>query len=215
MKKLIDLTLFTADTKSLVMEQRLNELLQDLPVSLHARALRYKSEESSYNYVVGRLLLKRGLTAFNIEAGLEDVEFSASGKPTLPNLEFNISHSDSQVVCAFSRSGSIGVDLEKVKPVDFNDFTSMFTANEWKAIHSSANSLQIFYWFWTRKESIIKALGLSLSYLHQIELDVSSTEFIVDGKTWFLRELEIGQDFIAMICSANEIDKISIVNQVF
>lgn len=215
MKNLQDVTLFTADTKPLIQQKSLYQLLQNLPVALHARALRYKSEKSAYNYVIGRLLLKEGLSALDLRDRLEDIKLVANGKPVLPNIDFNISHSDNQIICAFSKKGPIGVDLEKIKAIDFNDFTSVFTSHELSSIRQSDKPLHTFYWFWTRKESIIKALGLTLSYLHQIELDVSSDKFVIDGTTWFLKELNLGDDYVGMICSAVEIGEVDYANVIF
>lgn len=215
MKDLLDVTIFTADIKPLIQQKSLSQLLQHLPASLHARALRYKSQLSAYNYVTGRLLLMHGLDAFNIDDTLEDISLLANGKPDLPSIDFNISHSDSQVVCAFSGNGPIGVDIETVKPINFDDFTSSFTPKEWLAIQNAAHPLHTFYWFWTRKESIIKALGLDLSYLHQIELDVSSDKFVIDEKTWFLREIDVGDGFVGMVCSEQEIANLHMIKLPF
>ena len=93
------------------------------------------------------------------------MSFKKNGKPVLPGIHFNISHSDHQVICAFSKEGLLGVDLEKINPINFENFTSMFSSQEWAAIKSANDPLWAFYWFWTRKESIIKVLGRKLSYL--------------------------------------------------
>ena len=211
----MDLTIFTADTESLIQEKSLDKLMQRLPTSLHHRALRYKSELSAYNYVVGRLLLKHGLAVYNLDTNLDRIEFLANDKPVISGIDFNISHSGHQVISAFSENGSIGVDLEKVKPIDFNDFTTTFTPDEWTAIHNTTNPTYTFYWFWTRKESIIKALGLNLSYLHQIELDVSTDQIVVDKKPWFLKEINLGDDFIGMACSEYEVGNLDITSLTF
>ncbi|MFT5617484.1 MAG: 4'-phosphopantetheinyl transferase, partial [Arenicella sp.] len=188
---------------------------QQLPASLQLKALRYKSELSAYNYVVGRLLLKHGLTCFGFDNDLEKIEFQENGKPILPGIHFNISHSDHQVICAFSKQGLLGVDLEKISPIDFEDFTSMFSAQEWTIIKRSDNPVRTFYWFWTRKESIIKALGHKLSYLHQIELDISLDHIFIDGRRWFLRDVIVGDAFLGAICCEEEIGAFEIVEVSF
>ena len=136
-----------------------------------------------------------------LDPDLEKIEIQENGKPVLSGVHFNISHSDHQVVCAFSKGGRLGVDLEKIKPVDFKDFTSMFSTKEWIAIHGSDDPLRMFYWFWTRKESIIKALGLTLGYLHEIELDVVGECFEVEGQRWFLRDVDFGEGYAGAVCS--------------
>lgn len=189
----------------------LPELLQCLPDSLHSRAFRYQSPLSAYQYVLGRLLLKHGLDSLGYNDDLEQVEILDNGKPSLSDVHFNISHSGHKVVCAFAKEGQIGVDIEKIKPIDFEDFTAMFSSNEWKAINASDDSTRSFYWFWTRKESIIKALGLTLKYLHQIKFDVSADHVDVNGKRWFLRDLDFGDGFMGAVCCEEEIGGIEFV----
>jgi 4'-phosphopantetheinyl transferase len=208
----MDISIYRSQTESLIKQKSLQELLQQLPTPLQSRALRYKSELSAYNYVVGRLLLKHGLACFGFDDDLEKIKFQENGKPVLPGIHFNISHSDHQVICAFSKEGVIGVDLEKISPIDFEDFTSMFSAQEWTAIKDSDNPIRTFYWFWTRKESIIKALGHKLSYLHQIELDVSLDYIFIDGRQWFLRDISVGEPFLGATCCEEEIEKLEVVD---
>ena len=206
----MNINIYCAQTEFLVKQQSLLALLECIPASLRARALRYKSDLSAYNYVVARLLLKRGLEDFGLDTDLEKVVIQKNGKPSLPTIHFNISHSSHQVVCAFSKEGKLGIDVEKIKPIQFENFTTMFSANEWKSIKSAKDPLHTFYWFWTRKESIIKANGLSLNELHQIELNVSNNQIVSHGKGWYLRELELGDGFLGALCTEEEIDDLII-----
>ncbi|MFT6972659.1 MAG: 4'-phosphopantetheinyl transferase [Roseivirga sp.] len=207
----MDITIYRSQTESLIKKKSLQELVHQLPASLQLKALRYKSELSAYNYVIGRLLLKHGLGSFELDNDLERIEFQQNGKPVLPEIHFNISHSDHQVICGFSKEGLLGVDLEKISPIDFDDFTSMFSAQEWTAIRGANDPIRTFYWFWTRKESIIKALGRTLSYLHQIELDVSSDHFMVDGKRYFLRQIDIEEGFVGAVCTEEKIEALEFI----
>ncbi len=199
------ITIYSASTKSLIQGKQLQALLEPLPASLHSKALRYKSELSAYNYVVGRLLLKHGLEKYGLDHDLNQIEFEKNGKPYLPEIHFNISHSDHRVICAFSKEGPIGVDLEKINPIDFGNFTAMFSAQEWDAIKGATDPLKTFYWFWTRKESIIKVLGRNLDYLHEIELDVSLDYYTVKGKRYFLNDVIVDREYIGAISSDKEI----------
>lgn len=211
----MDIKIYRSQTESLIQQKSFQELLQQLPASLQLKALRYKSELSAYNYVVGRLLLKYGLACFGFGSDLEKIEFQENGKPTLPGIHFNISHSDHQVICAFSKEGLLGVDLEKIRPIDFENFTSVFSVQEWAAIKSAANPIRAFYWFWTRKESVIKALGHTLNYLHQIELDVSLDYIVIDNRRWFLRDISVGDAFLGAICCEEEIEMLEIIDVSF
>lgn len=211
-KGYMDITIYRTQTESLIKQKSLQQLLQQLPSSLKLKALRYRSDSSRYNYILGRLLLKRGLDFYGLDNDLEKIEFQKNGKPALPGIHFNISHSDHQIICGFSKEGPIGVDLEKINPIDFDDFVSMFSAQEWTAIRGADDPIRTFYWFWTRKESIIKALGRTLLYLHQIELDVSSDHFLVDGKRYFLRNVDIEEGFVGAVCTEEKIEALEVVD---
>ena len=187
------------------------QLLTQLPVSLHSRAFRYRSDLSKYNYIIGRLLLKQGLDFWGLNSDLEQIRFQQNGKPVLAGIDFNISHSDHHVICGFAKWGILGLDIEKINPIDFEDFTSVFSAREWDIIKNADDPIRTFYWFWTRKESIIKALGHNLSYLNRIELDVSTDHFVVDGKRWFLQDVVIQDGYMSAVCSEKEIGHIEVV----
>lgn len=205
------ISLYHCYTESIMRQYSLHDLLTQIPASFHERALRYKSEISVYNYVIGRLLIKKGMQDLNLDQDLEKIKLSANGKPFIPGVYFNISHSEYQVICSFSKDVEHGVDIEKITPVDFEDFDSMFTIKEWDVIKSSEDPLRSFYWFWTRKESIIKALGFTLGHLHQIELDVTLDYFVVEGKKWFLREVDFEEGYVVSVCSEEAVSKIEIV----
>lgn len=204
----MDVSIYHSQTHSLLRRNRLHDLIQQLPESLRSKALRYRSEVSAYNYVIGRLLLKTGLEHFDLDSNLEHVSIQENGKPILSGIHFNISHSEDQVLCAFSKNGQLGIDLEQIKPIDFEDFTHMFTPREWESIKNAFDPLKTFYQFWTRKESIIKALGRPLSYLHKIELDASAEQIEVDQEKWHLTEVKIQETFCCAICSEEQINKL-------
>ena len=204
----MNILVYCTNTESMQRVEAVSQLLIQLPVTLQAVANRYKNDLSTYNYISGRLLVKQGLSTFGLDPDLEKIRFEQNGKPTIAGMYFNISHSAHRVICAFSQEGRLGVDIEKIKSIDFEDFTTMFSQEEWLTIQKAENPLRSFYWFWTRKESIIKAVGLNLSYLHQIELDVTSDHIDINGKKWFLRNIDIAPGYIASLCSEKEIDQL-------
>jgi len=194
-----------ADSNQVRKDKALNNLLLDLPENMHERANRYKFEEDAYNFVLGRLLLKKGLTALGKEDQFEHIQYHESGKPFLEDVFFNISHTENLVVCALSSKGEIGIDIEKVKEVKLDDFDAWFTKKEWAKINNSPSPLQKFYWYWTRKESVLKALGVNLSYLHKIEIDATKDHFIENGKKWWLKDVDFGTGFSGALCSEHPI----------
>jgi len=160
---------YQGDSAILKAEKSIEEVLLDLPKSMHNRALRYKREEDAYNYILGRLLLKKGLEDLGLTEQFEKIEFQKDGKPYLENVFFNISHSGTE------------------------------------DINNSDSPMHRFFWYWTRKECIIKALGVNLSYLHQIELDAKKDSFFKNEKEWFLKNIDFGSKFFGAICSEHDV----------
>ena len=200
-----NLYIYQANSKVFARSKKLEELLRELPVALHERALRYKVKRDAYNFVLGRLLLKKGLEDLGLEEELVDVKYNEKGKPSLDSVFFSISHSDDLVICALSKNGPLGVDVEKVKTIVLDDFRAWFRDEEWADIMGADNSLRRFYWYWTRKESIIKSLGVDLDYLHRAAVDPELDVFVLEGREWCFRELDLGLDFFGVICLEYEI----------
>jgi 4'-phosphopantetheinyl transferase len=124
--------------------------------------------------ILGRLLAIRG----------ESVRFRAAGhgKPELDRaamgpgdagrriaLQFNVSHSAGVGLIAVGIDRPLGVDVEKVRPISEADriVASYFTPNELAAFRDLADEAKpmAFIRGWTRKEAILKGLGVGLAGL--------------------------------------------------
>jgi 4'-phosphopantetheinyl transferase len=165
-----------------------------LPEQTKTRIMRYKRWQDRQAKMFGYLLLAEGLRNFgyNLKADIQKDRF---GKPYVTSgIDFNISDSEGCVVCAVTSHGRIGIDIEKIKPIDFADFEKCMSPDQWKQIEDSKNKYTSFYDFWTIKESTLKADGRGLSYpLDKIE--ILSNKVILDGKLWFMTKLDIRSDF--------------------
>lgn len=202
------LHLFEANAGWFRSNVRLEELLSQLPAGMHARALRYRFEADAYNYVLGRLLLKKGLEEIGRSHLFGNIRIQENGKPFLPGVFFNISHSNDLVVCALTGAGEVGIDVEQIQPVNLSDFRPFFTEKEWSFILQAPDPLLAFYRYWTRKESILKALGITLSQLHRIEINSTADFFMWEEKKWYLKDLEFREGYQAAVCSEIVIEKI-------
>jgi 4'-phosphopantetheinyl transferase len=203
--------IYQTDSKGYIGNKEIEQLLIKLPSNMHKRALRYKFKADAYDFIVGRLLLKKGLEDLGRGDDLPYIQIQKSGKPHLKDIDFNISHSDNRVVCVLSTKGVVGIDIERIKEIDFGDFDAWFSKTEWREIKDAKSPIEKFYWYWTRKESIIKALGVDLSYLHKIELDATKDHFIQNGNKWFLKDVDFGKEFCGALCSEEKIGDIEII----
>lgn len=150
------------------------------------RAARFHFARDRERYIAGRGALRVILAGY-LHIRPEQVEFGYGPykKPALAsgpdNFEFNISHSYTLMLVAVSMRRMVGVDLERVRPLD--DFErlaqSIFSARENEALAAvpKPHRLQSFFACWTRKEAFIKAVGQGLYYpLDQFDVSLKPDE---------------------------------------
>lgn len=195
------INIYLSDTEALSKRESLNNLLMFLPEMWRKRGLRYKNERDAYNYVQGRLLLIRGLKDLNLEETVPNIQYLKSGKPFLKGVYFSLSHTTDKVVCAITKHGEVGIDIEKQRSLNLENFRSWFTVTEWNDIEKAAEPLNRFLWYWTRKESIIKALGVNLSHLNKIELNSSLNHFEYGDRKFQLTDFDFGREYYFTLCS--------------
>ncbi|HSK45714.1 MAG TPA: 4'-phosphopantetheinyl transferase superfamily protein [Candidatus Binatia bacterium] len=134
------------------------------------RSERFHFQADYERYIAARAALRLQLGAFlGCDPKSLSFQYTSYEKPFLErcDVEFNLSHSGDWVLFAFTRSGEIGVDIEKIRPIpDMREVARVnFAASEfalWEATHD-ADRVAAFYRCWTRKESFIKAIGEGLS----------------------------------------------------
>ena len=90
----------------------------------------------------------------------------------LPNLHFNFSHTHQAVICAISNN-EIGVDIEKIRPINLKISSRICTKSEQKLIENSCNKEKMLFEIWTKKESYAKMLGSSV-FGNLLQIDTSS-----------------------------------------
>jgi 4'-phosphopantetheinyl transferase len=93
------------------------------------------------------------------------------GKPALNlplcRLSFNMSHSGELTLIALCLDSAIGVDVEIIRPIaEWEEIASShFSQHERESLQAEepAERLNAFFRCWTRKEALIKAIGMGLS----------------------------------------------------
>lgn len=193
-----------------------NEHLFLLPVEQQEKNNRFVRWQDKYLHLLGKLLLIEGLKSYGLsDRLLEKLQYNKYGKPFLQDkgVDFNISHSGYFAICAISSTTSVGVDLEKMGSVDFNDYKKVFTEHEWRSIEGSPQPLTTFFTFWSRKESVIKADGRGISIpLNSIDVLNDFTRF--EDQVWYLKDIFINEDYSACVAS-NRICDTSLVKMEF
>jgi 4'-phosphopantetheinyl transferase len=188
----MSLLLYATEFLQPLPDELFHRLLDRLPASLRPKILRYRRWEDAHATLLGKHLLRLALQKNSFPATINDLLYTDGAKPWLPQgPNFNISHSGNRVVCGLSTNGGVGVDIEFIQPIDFEDFQTQFTHNEWVHIHGAADPTAAFHRFWTAKESLIKADGRGLG-IPLLELDVTEYRpIILDGATWTFQSLSL------------------------
>jgi 4'-phosphopantetheinyl transferase len=126
----------------------------------------FEFEQVKRSYTVSQGIL-RILLAHYLSLPVESIELGrhAKGKPFCKNDEglfFNMSNSGGLCVFAFSRDTELGIDLECLRPLpDLDELIAKnFSTGEQAYIRKPGeNALWRFFFFWTIKESYLKAIG--------------------------------------------------------
>lgn len=172
--------------------------------------IRSAAQQSLISDVLVRSIIHEQLNLKNSEIQFEQNTY---GKPYLKGFEefhFNVSHSGEWVVCAVSDS-VVGVDVEKIKPTDYNISKRFFTEdeNEYLICMKGQQKLDSFYDLWTLKESYIKAIGKGL---HMSLTDFSIViynGFIylkhqIENQFYNFKQFSIDMGYKLSVCLGNE-----------
>lgn len=123
--------------------------------------------------LVSRVLLRWSLSWYYPRKHPAEWRFSTGkyGKPylvadQLPDVEFNLTHSGDIVLCALTRAGAVGIDIETTRFMkDIDGVVERFFALEEKHFLSSLNNsdkAHAFFRLWTVKEAYVKAIGAGM-----------------------------------------------------
>lgn len=153
-------------------------------------------------------LREEGVTEENIR-----LSYGPSGKPYLkdfPNLFFSLSHSGNRVMCAVSHE-EVGCDVEPVTAGKLPLAERFFCPEESAVITSApeAERDEVFFRFWTLKESFIKNVGRGLSLplcefsIHLRENGGVVAQNALPGQSFYFREFDL-QDGYRYACCARQ-----------
>jgi 4'-phosphopantetheinyl transferase len=142
------------------------------------RCLRFHLQKDRESYIVVHGMLRFLLGKYlQMHPSTIELEYNAYGKPRLAgnfrNLRFNLSHSGDISVIGIDQRYNLGVDIERINPdIDFRGISrAFFSYREIDYIGSgNEESLDRFYRLWTRKEALLKALGIGISEHLDVEV---------------------------------------------
>ncbi|HEY2251628.1 MAG TPA: 4'-phosphopantetheinyl transferase superfamily protein [Planctomycetaceae bacterium] len=193
-----------------------------LPADEEARAARYLFDKHRRRFIACRGQVRRILAAY-LNADAIEISFrhGARGKPALAapwmdsQIQFNVSNSHELALCAVCLDRDLGVDVEYVqRPTEIDGLAERFFApREVDTLRSLPDDQRIraFFHCWTRKEAVLKAVGIGLGMpLNQVEVtlapfDPADVLVFADAALtcdpWWLHSLDPAPDYIGALAS--------------
>lgn len=126
------------------------------------------------------------------------------GKPYLKNfknLYFNISHSNNITVCCIDTK-EVGIDIEMIRPLNKFALKKVLSCSEKLQLYKSERKDEMFFKFWTLKESFVKNIGQGISYpLKSVEFEFDKSGKIQCSlKGFYFNQYILWNKFIISVC---------------
>lgn len=185
--------------------------INQIPEKLQARVYRYHRWQDRQAGLLGNLLVKNALIRWGGNRGaLHDLKYDKYGRPYInTNFDFNVSHSGQYIVCASADFCRVGIDIEKIRPLDLFDFRNEFSLKEHAVIEKANDPLMSFYAHWTAKEAVIKADGRGMQIpLKDVWID-SNRAYLYD-KTYQLKRIKINNIYCCCVAFDQKTDGINV-----
>ena len=125
--------------------------------------------------------------------------YGEKGKPYVKGLPvcFSISHSGDYAVCVVSDE-EIGIDIEKIRPINKRVADKFATEKEKEYILSSSNG---FFEIWTLKEAYFKCIGTGLGKdIKEVSFDISDNNIAFSKSGYEFTFCDINKNYICSIC---------------
>jgi 4'-phosphopantetheinyl transferase len=181
-----------------------NRYLQFLPSELQEKNEKFYRWQDRTSNLLGKVLLLEGLKSLHLNSSLDELKVNGYNKPYLSDFfDFSISHSGEIVLCALTIGQKVGIDVEEIKEIDFEDFKRFFSTQQFDQIVGAYDPFSEFYKLWTIKESVVKADGRGLS-LPLLSILIDGNLASVGSQKWFLHNLPIAVDYKATLAYERE-----------
>lgn len=181
-------------------DETFNALMEIIPEDLRRRVREEKNWENQHGSLARKLMLWHGMNEMgaNMNDLFECLEFTKSGKPYIIDApHFSLANDGAVAVCAISESSVLGIDIERLKPLNLSDYREKMTYLEWREIYSHMIPLRRFYEFWTIKESVLKADG-DQENVDIKEIYIQPDIAFLNAQNWYINPIDI--EYYGHIC---------------
>jgi len=193
--------------------------LETLPHSIQYDILRLKIPYARIQKTYAKILLRRTLINLgHSNTILNEMEISENGKPLIPSFsgDFNISHSENLIALIVSDKTGVGIDIEKIRPVNATGFKNYFSNEEWQRIIDSNEKENTLLQLWTIKEALLKARSTGFSNgVENIYINYAgnTASFIPGNNTYYWKHIDTYSAYIVCYatCQKDVIPEITVV----
>jgi 4'-phosphopantetheinyl transferase len=183
-----------------------DRMMNIIPKDLQLKVMEEEGWEDQHGSLARKLMLWHGMEEIgaNMSDLFESLEFTKSGKPFIVDApHFSLANDGAVAACAISEESILGIDVERLKPLNLSDYREEMTYLEWREIYSHMIPLRRFYEFWTIKESVIKADG-QLENVDIKEIYIQPDIAFCNAKNWYIHPAELEYyGYISFMVSSN------------
>lgn len=161
--------------------------LQALSPQEQQEMLRFRQREDRVRFAGVRCALRKILhTMYDVDPRAL-IQRDHFGKPALvtsagASLAFNVSHSGACGLIAVCQSGQVGVDIEKLLPINVVGLAPLICTPAECCLLAALNAAaaqDVFYRLWVGKEAVLKAVGVGIGGDHMRTISLRD-----DGSLW-------------------------------
>jgi len=133
------------------------------------RSMSFIQEADKNRFIIGKIFLKKLVANYlNIdptEIVFNKLEFNKPELESYSDFKFNISHSGDFIIFGFANRWSLGVDIEFMDTkIDlYNLIYNTMSSVEISSILNSGFPREMFFKYWTRKEALLKGIGVGVT----------------------------------------------------
>ena len=155
---------FYCNVESLRSEKLFDHYLSRMSLERQERIAHLRHEEDRVRSLGAGLMLHCALNAMQVPFSQRAVRRLKDGKPILTDtcLQFSLSHSGSVAMCAISQT-AVGADVQALRAPNQTLPARVCSVEEQHWLVSQPDLAAAFSSLWARKESLLKAIGKTIS----------------------------------------------------
>ena len=199
----IDIWEVGINSQNIRIAEQYTTLLSDLELD-NLNKFKFFKDYSVYlvSHVAMRLLISEYT---NTDPKKISYYYSKNGKPWISkDICFNLSHAHKKAIIGFHKK-DIGVDIEYKKDLeDYNSIEDLVYIKEEKEYIKNGYRRERFYELWTKKEAIIKGIGIGFSK-NVKDLSIGPrNQYHENNNIWQIAKVKSDSSYVAHIAYKND-----------